>query len=397
MVILIVSVLGGLGAGAYQVVRRNFAVEAAAGRVQGVIRTARNAAISTGVPAAVVVDPPSRTVRAVGFDPVGEWSFDVPADDPWLELGLGAFANRGAEEIEDGKIGRAARFANPPGVEGGSFVDCGRKPAFDLRTAVWCEAWVRHAGPPAAGARRAGSSAARPVRGGRGTKPREPVLAAAILEKAGAYFLGLAPDGALEGAIGDYRVRTGPGAVASERWVHVALRYDGRSLELRADGVPRAARPVADDGEPLSEGSIRIPETVPLTGAPVTISSPSRPFFGDVDEVRLAGATEPVECRLEEPFQFVGWKKVIRFDPRGHLDPKFHSEDVRIVIVEPLEEAESPKTGVPVDFSLTFDEWLERWDTPPPLRQSEEERRIEAGFGRARKAAVEVDRLGVAR
>lgn len=395
VVIVIISLIAGLGAGAYQVVRRNFALEAAAGRLQGVIRAARNAAVLTGIPTAAVVDPVSRTAFAVGFEPVGEWSFEPVPEDLDAELGLGAYENRGASEIPDGKVGRALRFGNPPGAQSGSWIDCGRKPAFDVRAAVHCEAWVRY---PAVRSEPVRRSASGPVRG-TAHRAAEILPAAAILEKRGAYFLGLAPDGALEGAIGDYRMRTKPGAVSPDRWVHVALQYDGRSLELRVDGVPRAAESVSEDGSPLPRGSSRLPETVPITAAPVTISSPDRPFFGDVDEVRLAGAAELVEYQLDASMHILGWKKVIRFDRRGHLDPKFHTGDVRIVIVEPVREEnpERAKTGMYVDYSLTFDEWLERWDDPPPLREAEEERRLEAGFPNSRKVVVEVEKLGVVR
>ncbi|HVR75540.1 MAG TPA: prepilin-type N-terminal cleavage/methylation domain-containing protein, partial [Planctomycetota bacterium] len=41
-VIALVALIGGLGAGAYQVARRNYALLASAGRIQGILRAARN-------------------------------------------------------------------------------------------------------------------------------------------------------------------------------------------------------------------------------------------------------------------------------------------------------------------------------------------------------------------
>ena len=223
--------------------------------------------------------------------------------------------------------------------------------------------------------------------------------ALAILEKAGSYFLGMAPDGSLEGAIGEYRKRTAPGVVLPARWEHVALRFDAGGLELSVDGVPREAEAVGRDGGALREAKPTVPLVAPVTASGVTISSPTRSFPGAIDEVKLSGGVEPLVFRYADSEQILGWKKVIHFDGRGRLDPKFHPEPVRMVLVE-IEESETSggsKTAVLVDYSLTFAEWLAKWDDPPPMRQSEEEAKLETAHASARKVAIEVDRLGVVR
>ncbi len=139
--------------------------------------------------------------------------------------------------------------------------------------------------------------------------------------------------------------------------------------------------------------------SVEYSNLPVTISAEDRPFFGDIDEVRVSGGVEPLVYRISDLEHIVGWKKILHFDRRGHLDPSFHSSDVRIVVVETPDEAPGAKskTDIHTDYSLTFEEWLARWDSPPPLHEDEEELRLEAGFGLARKVAIDVDRLGVIR
>jgi hypothetical protein len=136
-----------------------------------------------------------------------------------------------------------------------------------------------------------------------------------------------------------------------------------------------------------------------VTDEPLTFSSASRPLAAAVDEVKLAGGVEPLTYQLAHFERILGWKKILHFDRHGHLDPRHHAEEVRLVLIE-LED-DGPKSGttteVFVDYSLTFDEWLARWDEPPPLRQLAEEKRIEANYPNARKIVIEVDRLGVVR
>ena len=69
------------------------------------MRAARNASISTGVPSFVVVDPKSRTVSAYSYERVGEWSFDLPPDDPIVQMGFGRYSALGARTVpEQGEI-----------------------------------------------------------------------------------------------------------------------------------------------------------------------------------------------------------------------------------------------------------------------------------------------------
>jgi hypothetical protein len=137
----------------------------------------------------------------------------------------------------------------------------------------------------------------------------------------------------------------------------------------------------------------------PVTTAPLLISSSDLPFPGEIDEVRLGGSTEPVAYSWPEHERVIGWKKVIHFDRRGHLEPAYHAEGVRLVLVE-LPDEDPKKAGsttVVVDYSIPFDEWTAKWEKPPDMRQRDEEARLEAGFSGTRTVVIEVDRLGVIR
>lgn len=389
-VMALLALIGTLGAGAYQAAKRNYSLVASAGRIQALIQAARNTSIATGSPSFVIVDPVTRTVSAHAFERVGEWSFDEPEGDLSTTLSSRSYVNHGASPVP-GKIGKALSFRS-----GGAYADCGAEARFDLRTGVLLEAWVQHdlTKPVKPSAEDRGGKRVR-LESARGAVRTE--TAAAIVRKEGAYFLGMTPSGALEGAVGEYRARTVDGVVLPGRWVHVALRFDGKELELSVDGVPRPTRG-ARSGGPLTPGKEEtLPRVAPVTPAPVTISAPDLPFPGEMDEVRISGNVEPLLYEYAPAEHIVGWKKIIHFDRLGHLDPRFHSEGVRLVLVELSDEKGegTQKTIVATDYSLTFEEWLSRWDAPPLIRQRVEEAKLEETYGKARRVAMEVDRLGV--
>jgi Tfp pilus assembly protein FimT len=406
----IIAMVGALSASAYQVARRNYALPASAGRIQGIMRAARNNAILTASETFVVVDPASRTATAQAFERVGEWSFEAAAggeDGEASSLNVRREVIQGAKAVP-GRIGSGLSFQGQ-----GSFVDCGSEARFDLRTGILITAWVRHdlVAPVKPTLKEARPERQTNVRGGRRTARQlldpDAAPASVIVRKEGAYGLGMAKDGALEGTVGAYAVRTGGGVVLPGRWVHVAFRYDGKSIELEADGVPRKAYPVSEGRGAAPAKDPGAPLAAPVTPAALTISSAALPFPGDIDEVKLAGSTEPVAYTWPPHEHVLGWKKVIRFDRRGHLDPAHHAGGVRLVLVEVPDEEKGPVTSVAVDYSLTFAEWAAKFvqtappakkGAPPPvLSEAEEEAKVEKAYAAARKVEIEVDRLGVVR
>ena len=431
VVIGIIALVGSLGAGAYQAANRRYSLSSSAGRIQNILRAARNTSVSTQIPSYVVIDPTQHTVTGYAFKRSGAWSFDEVTEKGEAVAGAGE-ANYGAQPCE-GRVGKGLEFSR------GSYYDCGSLSPYNLREALWIEAWVRHGfvQRPKKGAddlllKTSNESGRRSVGSGRTSKRsgrkstrtsgrkssrRESTSArakaekaAAIVQKEGSYFLGMTPSGALEAGIGAHRVRTAPGVVVAERWVHVALRYDGNDLELIVDGVPRPAREGGAgrvDRKLTKRGSSRkakravaereaLPATVPLTTTSLTISAPRDGFTGCIDEVKLSGCIEPEIYRYSEFEHIIGWKKIVRFDRRGHLDQRYHADDVSLCLVElPEVEKDNRRTTVAVRFDITFEEWLASFGSPVGFRQAEEEAKIEATYASERKVRLTVDRLGV--
>lgn len=375
VVIALLTLLAGLGAGAYQMARRNYSLSAAASHVEGLLQAARNTAVSGGMPVRVVVDAPARTFTAHALENLGEWSFESdrgPLGDP-VRL-------EGARYVSEGYIGRAVDLG------AGGYVDCGNSSRYDVRAGLHAEARVYPARPLS------DPAPADPRRGSRRTP-----TASTVLAKGEAYSLGITPDGALEGRIGDYRVRTAPRVVLPGRWTRVTLRFDGE-VSLLADGIRRPA--LAADGETPGRSRRRdSPKSIPLDDGPLTIGSPAHSFPGRIDEVRLRGLVEPLQYHLDPTFSVLGWKKEIHFDDRGHLDSRFHERPVRIVLHEGAAPTESPsRTRVAMDFSKTFREWV-RSRGPGGEERTEdgEERRLEARLGDRQKVELVVDRIGTVR
>ncbi len=400
VVIAIISLLAGLSAGAFLTARRNHRLAAAAGELQGLLRAARNTSVSSGTPSFVVVDPSTRRVWAQSFETAGEWSFESVGGDGEVR----DFVMSGGSVVE-GRLGSGVNFEG----EGGH-VDCGVRPAYDLRAGVVIEAWVRHHMEHRVKPPRSDRSRKRPRLTGKRRSVVDEERSFTILEKKGSYSLELTEEGALVGSIGDHVVITEDDVVAPGRWVFVSLRYDGRALDLVADGVERSTWALRSAERLVGRRRHELPEEIPVTASPVTISSPQTSFRGDIDEVRLRGRMDTLVYEIPDFYRIIGWKKIVHFDRRGHLDAAFHESTVRIVLAElgddkfeSVDEAAGKKarrrrSEGTADFSLTYEEWLdtEAGEEMLDIDQRTAERRIEDGsLGSAKKLSIEIDRLGV--
>ncbi|MBI4585237.1 MAG: hypothetical protein HY717_14585 [Planctomycetes bacterium] len=388
-VIAILAIIGGFSAGAYQYARRIYSLSAAASRAEGLLLSARHTAISWGIPVSVVVDPVSRSITAHAFESVGEWNFEESAGGSTSGVS-GEPAELVGAEIVDGHVGKGVRLAEK------SYVNCGSSSRFGLRAGLHVGAWISLEQPLAA-----------PLRAdsARGTRRRRDALeaaeehTAAVVAKGKAFALGVTADGALEAAIGDYRVRTAPATVQPGRWTLAACQYDGKSITLFADELEREAAPVGYEGLDPKEVPPP-PSSIPADLEPLTIGSPRGSIAARVDEVRLRGLVDPVVFALDPAFKILGWRKIIRFNRRGHLDPRFHERPVRLVFYEEtanplLKEA---RTQAVVDFSLTFQEWVEKSGRElEGLREEDEEKKIEERLGGRRKVEIILDRIGSVR
>jgi hypothetical protein len=438
-VLAIISLIGGISAGAFHIARRNYALSATASRVEGVLRSARNAAVASGVPSRVVLETDPPAAVAYGFEVVGEWSFEDEGDGA-------AIGARGAPARYVGSAGPGPGHVGRGFDPSGAYADCGAMSAYDFRAGVYAEAWIRWSGEGGGGGVTGKTKAVPAKESGRkrvamketrkepaanapkearkdlkakGPKdskkvhavkrrPLRPVLgidipkgdAGGILAKGDAWFLGVGLDGALEGRIGTYRVRTDPGAVAPGRWTRISLTFDGEEIVLSSNGVERDVlvldRPGGEEDAPPP------PKTIPASSDPLTIGSPSNPFSGSIDEVRVAGMVEPFRFELGGREKLFGWKKVIRFDGRGRLDPRRHETPVDVLLYEeddrPAGKDEVVKTTVAVDFSVTFEEWAERLGlVPDEAIRLKEEARLLAKLGEARRIGITVEPSGALR
>ena len=392
-VLAILSLLGGLSAAAFQAARRNYSLSATASQVETLLLQARNTAIRGGIPVRVIVDPSANTITAFAFESLGEWSFEDTNSEASVTLGLfrDPAEMHGAEFDPDGHVGQCINL-------NGGFVDCGNVSRFDIRVGLYVEAWIRpHESTP--------TESRRPTRGtrrrGRAKTPSTPESGgvAVILAKGRAFFLGTRPDGALEGGIGPYHGRTSPGVVVAGVWSKVAMRFEGDAIRLYADGVEHDVIPVGVPGLNRNRRP-KPPPSIPLDPGALTIGASTNGFTGRVDEVRVRGMIEPKEYTLGPRQKILGWRKDIWFDGRGHLDARKHERPLRLLLYEEeLRDVEPGRTVVAIDFSKTFEQWVEARGMKDNGEVSErsEERRLENALKAALRESIVVDRVGAVR
>ena len=394
-VVVIMAVVGGLGAGAFFTARRNYSLHGSAGELQGVIRAARNSALTTGSPSFVEIQPADRVVRAFVFESVGEWNFDAEGTEDGLETSRSGFRMERQEvvaaEVVEGKIGSALDF-RPTGAH----VRVEPNSQLDLRACVQIEAWVKHFNersiprPASSQKKRRGLRSTGRLSEG-GSESADLSSVSTIVSKRGAYALSMTASGRLVGSIGGFDVMTTDRVVGPGRWVFVSMRFDGLEVTLAADGVPRTVTNPYASGEEEP----RAPRLVPITPHALFISSPESEFPGWIDEVRVSGTVEPEEYRYPEFEHIVGWQKFIYFDRRGHLDRTRHDEPFHLTLLEIPDRKGGRNTSVMVDYSVTFEEWARQWENPPAdLSAAGEEAKILARYQDPRSVTVTVGRLG---
>ena len=424
----IISLIGGLSAGAFLLARRHYALASSAARVEGVVRAARTWSLQSGVGAKVVVAPAEGWIEAYGYEVTGEWGFDDGGGTSAAGIRGTRAEFRGGAGIAPGRAGGAIRF---PGGTG--YADCGALSAYDFRRGLHIEAWVL-LDPPSetpttttSGRTRASGAQARKKAGsGRAGESVSLEPAGGVISRGKAFFLGLASDGSLEGRIGEKRVRSSPGSVVPGRWTFVALTFDGESLALSSDGIEREARDpdlpaAALPSRTLSKSSSKSTSkssgkqaqvaaettsapkppllSIPSSAEPLCLGAQTGSFSGSMDDVRILGLVEPERHELGPRELLVGWRKTIRFDSRGRLDALSHEMPQRVILVaSEAEDEEATKTAVPLDVSIPFEEWA-RWrglELGVVSEESEEDRLLRKYTDR-RQTVVRVDLSGAIR
>ncbi|MBI4878201.1 MAG: prepilin-type N-terminal cleavage/methylation domain-containing protein [Planctomycetes bacterium] len=289
------AILLGIGAGAFS--RMNMGRGLAVAQVKDALRAARLFAVEQSTAARVDFDGAGNRVLASGFVSTGNWHFEDSTSFGWptnAELAGGAVIEPG------GAIGNALLLES---AAPGSAV-LGTSPSFDSDIGLRVEAYVQIE-PDCAGVLIAKGEAFRLE------VTEQRTLAARVRVK----------EGVLESrAAGGFLRLDTADRVPCERWVAVALSYDGQSLRLAIDGRERAC--LAND--------VRLPAH-PDPQAPLVIGGGSPPFSGLVDEVRLASIVTRDAPPLPHGVTLAAAGSVF-FDGRGRLDAARHDRPAVITL-----------------------------------------------------------------
>lgn len=284
IVMMLMGLMLGMGAGVYLGLGDSLRYRTAIGSVKTAIRKTRNFAVSGGGPAVVRFDLKNGVVRGSGNLPVGLWHFE---DE------VGAFG-RDARFV-GGEIGPQGRFGRGVHFTTGGWAELGKSAEFDDREGMLVELWV---------------------------KPLE-VGNSVLVRKGSAYELATDDQGRLTGTIEVDGTEVSLEAknddpIPKGRWTRVGLLYDRYRFQLLRDG--RAVASV-EESRPLMTDR----------GAPLTIGASGRPFQGSIDEVRVFRIVpgEPVELPQGMSFDGEGSPRIV-YRAGGSLDPEVHKGPVTV-------------------------------------------------------------------
>jgi prepilin-type N-terminal cleavage/methylation domain-containing protein len=333
-VIAILALLMGLSVAAFTVLPARAEHEQAAGTLRTLLRRARAAAVESRAGATLEVAPHHVAVRS--WRRIALWRFEDLGPDPAGGKALRSIGARGmvasvtGAQSCAGRIGQGLQFDGP-----GEWADCGDAPMLSPPDGVRLEAWVFPADfaamrlDPKARARPSPPDASRPAPRG-GHAPWEFQIAA----KGEEYALRAREDYAVIARVKGERglegfVETRPGALAPDRWTHVALIFDASDperdrLRIEIDGV-RADRPTRTD-DPCPARITPTPDPLMLSSKDMALA-----FVGDIDEVAVSGLALEEEASLGEGVRLSGAKRV-RFDAEGALDPLEHDAPASITV-----------------------------------------------------------------
>lgn len=319
VVMLIVSVLLGIGVGVLGKLSLVNAADNAAAGTRSLVRRIRNYAKNHGTVGTVYLDRKENRIVGLLEKPVGQWHFEGGANGRASEgaFGMAVSFGPGAELVEDGCIGGAVKVDG----KNGSGVELGNSSTFASDWGVSLSADVF----------------------------LDELQAGVILAKGDSYGLAVGSGGELLGWVGVQEgevgtrldrvdVSSGQEVVPTGRWVRVGMYYDRVQLRIFIDyrpvGAQQEKRPLGID----DKASLRI------GGSPGPIS-------GKVDGVRL-GILGPGEGgELAAEVKIKGGTTVIRFNPDGFLDPTYHSQPATIVLEDENGAVKTITVGLMGDVS----------------------------------------------
>ncbi|MBI3272507.1 MAG: LamG domain-containing protein [Planctomycetes bacterium] len=291
VVLAILGVLLGLGAGLLSQANKGLGLAAGVNLVASSLRLARNKAMTDHAPCWLLIDPAERSVRTLGRQTIGLWHLE----DKEEGVTTGAFGRNGAVQgasLIPGRAGQALLFA------GAGCVTCDDFPRDPSDAGLVLEAWCLLGDRP----------------GG------------VIVRKGDEYGLRLTSAGRLRFDLGAKRLDSGS-AVPLHRWFHVEAIYDGAAASLYVN-----EEPVADE---------ELTADLPVTSAPLTLSDAQSPFQGALDEVRVSALVLGEERRLPSDCAVDSEAPIrIRFDPRGRLSAPV------TVTLKAHEESQSLTVGI---------------------------------------------------
>ena len=297
VVIGILSLLMAIGVAAFRRTSMRMREDAAAARLDTLIRQARNSALSSGAPAFVELDTTNSAPRAIpwAYRLAGLWHFEGHAG---ARETSGAFRKKalvvGCKSVE-GKIGKGLCMGDSAGTFRGH-VDCDADPDFDCEDGGYLEAYICGESP---------------------FSNRQYVF-----HKKNAYSLSVESGGVLVGMAGSGQVAAQNYLLAPRRWTKVAFAWDRRSSRVLVDDAVMGVGPGLK---------------APINNEPLFIGDEQATFLGRIDEAKILAAVAgealelPLEAKLIHNAQ--PWNAIF-FAADGSLDLRYHTGPLTIDIVQ---------------------------------------------------------------
>jgi len=305
VVISIMGLLMGIGAGVWIKFRSASTGQEAYARLAALARRARVFALEESTGSRLILDVKRRSFYAEGLRLVGMWHLEGPTDSrrPWVEAG---FAGRGLT------------------VAGGFYQDKdnNNQPVYGYRGGG-----VRFKGSgclimdDAAFAFPAGGELScylLPEKDSAATGTRQ-----LLFSRGRELQLLINADGELEAKSGAASLTTAGYRLPALRWSQVAFFFSPEEVRVTVDGVVRGR---------ISPGDLPGKKEDHLPLAFGDDSTSGFPFVGTVDEPSLRRVARETEYRLPGQVELVSPVGAIHFDAAGMLDRRYHGGPIRIGI-----------------------------------------------------------------
>lgn len=299
VVMVIISVLLGIGVGVFGRFTLVNAADNAGAGIRAMVRVIRDYARNRGTVGTVALDMKGNRVNGLMERVVGQWHFEDEGGTTTGAFGYDPTIGGGSTLVKDGCIGGALTLDGTAAAG----AELGRSGTFNSEygVSVFCDLWLDDDN-----------------KGG------------VIVSQGDAYGLRVEGDGSLVGWVGVYddspterldvlEVHSGGQLVPTSKWARVGLYYDRVQIRIFIDyrevGAAQEMRPLGRD----------LKRALSVGGAAGSVK-------GKIDGLRL-GALGPGDGGdLPPDVTLKGGTGVIRFNPDGHLDPRYHLVPARIVL-----------------------------------------------------------------